>query len=143
MKVRFCRAGRIGRGTGPLTALILLALSGPPVAVASGVTLDHRDVAEVLDSAARWFQGKDNASMRQTFVDLCYFDPKVAGSMGCSSVFGEVDAELYQIRQTAKRGALKQCRKSGGGNCVLFLLNGELRFDGLSAGGEVPAGECP
>lgn len=52
--------------------------------------------------------------------------------MGCSAMFGEVDAQSYQIRQMAQRDALKACRESGGGQCVLFLLNGELKFDGLS-----------
>ena len=112
----------------------MLALSASPTtAVADEVTLDPQDVVEVLNSAARWFHAKDQAPMRQNLVDLCYFDPKVRGSMTCSAMFGEVDAQPYQIRQAAKRNALKGCRKSGGSKCVLFFLNGELRFDGLSA----------
>ena len=111
----------------------MLALSASPTAVSAEEMLDPQDVEEVLDFAAHWFQTKDNASMRQNNVVLCYFDPKVRGSMGCSAYFGEVDADLYQIRQAAKRDALKTCRERGGSKCVLFFLNGELRFDGLSA----------
>lgn len=125
--------GRTRRASRATVMAAMLVLSAAPAAVSSEVTLDHRDVADVLDTAAHWFHSKDNASMRQAFVTLCYFDPNVGGSMGCSAVFGEVDAQLYQIRQTAKRMALKECRTGGGRKCVLFLQNGELRFDGLSA----------
>ena len=121
------------RGRSLAAAIVATTLvAAAPMAAGADVTLDRRALTNVFriavnDHVQRTVEGR-------TTETACYFDPQVEGSMRCSySTSGKHSASArFHMRDEVKSRLKAFCKEAGGKNCILFMQNGELKYEGLS-----------
>ena len=114
----------------PVWAVVLATLA-LPVAAEGDAVLHGNDVRKALGNAVVHHYKKTRK--RRTVESACYFDPAVEKSMACSWSSGSGGAGRVSMAQRVQRNGVKWCKKRGGSDCTLFLKNGKLKYDSLSA----------
>ena len=130
MNSRFHGTGSGRRAYATLALATTLIACASPLKAVADVNLHARDAVNVIDTAvAHHFQ---SSVKRRVTEATCYFDPEVEKSMRCRWRSGFARHQAFDVKLWEKRELRRQCGKAGGKDCIPFIRNGKLEFDGLS-----------
>jgi hypothetical protein len=122
-----------GRSLAAAVVASIVVVAAAPMAAVAETVLDPAAVENVIRMAVTdHFQ---RTVKRKITESACYLDPQVEKTMRCSASWAgrNSGADRFYMRRELKAKVKSYCKEAGGGNCTLFMRNGELKFDGLTS----------